>query len=413
MAINIVNITPLVKRFHAMFVASTSTVGNAKVLANAIMDAVPKLSGGEVSYTLLGERITFTPNTLYGHKTMDGAIVTDMDVALRHCLSTIAAPALGRRMEKDPLALAEYIQSVVIKFFQGGALGGAIYDTGKWSISPHWVPIETPTPLEVTSGSIEDPAVRLLNLMSLTNLEGEDSRKAASCAVDPFYTLLALGGQTVVTVDPAPAISDAFWEGWKPQLVHAGGDATDVVTRASTLVVNDDSDNVWETSAYDELFTSGSVMTMLQAPRVFCYTGMLSRLVYDAGSWWFRAGEKDYAVTGLNVDQVNFVKANQFAMKRAWLDSVRGLTVRQRSKMTAFAGSPLACALTDVSYKLDAIGQTFETMAITPAIKVFVASDPEAPASIKGVIDSGRATLSQAWLPESTDTYFTKLKGVK
>lgn len=413
MAINIVNITPLVKLFHSMFVASTSTVSSAKTLANSIMDAKPRLAGGTISYTLLGEAVTFTPSTIYGHKTMDGAIVTDMDVALRHCLSTIAAPALGRRMEKDPVALAEYIQSVVIKFFQGGALGGAIYDTGKWSISPHWVPIETPTPLEVLSGSIEDPAVRLLNLLSLVKIEGEDSRKAASCAVDPFYSLLAIGGQTVVTVDPAPVVSDAFWDGWKPQLVHAGGDATDVLTRASTMVPNDDSDNVWETSAYDELFTSGSVMTMLQAPRVFCYTGMLSRLVYDAGSWWFCAGEKDYAITGLNVDQVNFVKNNQFAMKRAWLDTIRGLTVRERSRMTAFAGSPLACALTDVSYQLDATGQVFETLPITDAIRVYVASDPEAPASIKSVVDAGRAYLAQAWLPESTDAYFTKLKGVK
>lgn len=409
------DVTQFVLKLHSLFVAkATSGADKVDVLAWDLAVAPVRLEKGVGYVQLYGVEYAVTPDTVCMLKTADGGIVTDMTLPMRVLFMTLLGPLMGQRLKANPRVMAEYLQSLTWRFFQGGSVGGAVLDSGRWSISPHWVAFETPEPIDVLAGSIEDPVVRSMNLLGFKDQNAEDARKGAQCAVDPFYSLLAVGGNTLIRYKRGPAITDEFLDRWKPQLHHVGGDVTDVTSRPSTFVAKQDGDP-WETDAYDEMLKSGTVMTMLQAPRVFCIPGLLSRLEWDgvSGHHWCKTVEKDFRIDGISQADVAFAQQNAALLKFAWLDTARGVRPSDGARITAFASSPMGYALGKVGFNPAVSKAHFERLTMTEQVMLMMRSDPQCPPSMTWMLAFPGRTMSRSWIAASDDAYFDKLRGLQ
>lgn len=404
----LLDVFPLIDDFHTKFIAKNTSTASLTPIADMIIASRSSITAGVATVRFNGRLYVFTPNHIPGMVTADGIIVTDYSLFLRSFLFALLAPTLGQRTTSDPRAIAEVLRSSTLRFFSGGGLGGAILDGRTWKISPHWLPIRNPNPLAAAASTIEDPNSRILNRFAAETQDGENAKKAAKVAVDPFYTLLAVSGATNLLTSEY-VNTDIHDVKWEVTLVHAGGEADDVVTRVGTWVSDDSGSVDWNSSAYDEMISAGFLLSALQLPRVLCYNNILCRVRQEGSDFWFRGKSKDFKLSISAATPWQVVRDNSFDWKMSWLDSFRGIPLGKPRRVTAMQCSPLVSVTAANPFKKDTTLAALSSITMTASRRAWMRSDPSCPEVIRWLADSSMAVVHQGWFPKETDSYFNLL----
>lgn len=411
MAVKFFYVDDFLKDLHRRFISKDSPALETQLdlFVADIVQSRASITNGFASVKFGPTTYTFRPTMIPLMSTADGGLATDATLLARQFLTSLVAPTIGVRASKDPRATAEYIRAFAMKFFTGGTVGGAILDTGRWYISPHWMPFPPPNPVEEVSASIEDPVSRTLHRWAAETADGENAKKGAAVAADPYFALLAIEGTTKVTT-AAYTIKDLMALEWSVSLVHAGDDAEDVVTRPATLVTSGLDTTTpahWMSDAYEEYMEkSGNVLALLQTPRTFMYNRILDRVAKDPdGTWWFRGFKTDYKLAVGNEAAIMAVRQDPTSFKLSYLDMIRGVPLGKPRLTTAFQGSALGGILGAYDFRSTANTSAFTPWDISSSRRAWLASDPNTPASLKWLIATPLTEISSAWLPVSTDDY--------
>lgn len=412
---HICDVLPFIRLSHKLFVDKTTSTDKLGPATDALLGSRGQVISGIGQIQIDGVTYQFHPNSAFGVATADGVIVVDFTLYVRTLFMSLLAPSFGQRYEKDPTALADTWRHMTLRFFSGASVGGAICDNGNWRISPHWLPMQTPNPVIVTTSTIEDPISRILNMFTAPGgVTAEDVQKGQKACVDPFFTLLGVGGTTLVTIPSYTFRDITTLDGWEPTLVDPGNDATDVLTRAGTFTPADGGAATWASSAYEDFVSSGFIMASLQLPRVLTQPTMLDRIVPDeavAGRFWFRSTSKDYAIQGIDQAKLDLLKAHAFDYKCSWLDTLRGVRSRP-STVAATIASPLISIKYGASFKAGLTKPYLDAIPLTLARRAWMRSDPNWPSDLRWLADTASPTITAAWFKESYTPYFTLLKGV-
>lgn len=409
------NVQPMVSYLYDKFISSSSpsVEEQVRLMTDDIISARAVVSGGKASVTFAGTTYLISPRAVPHTPTADGGLVTELHLFIRSFLLSLLGPALQQRYDRMPNGMVEAIRTYCMKFWAGGSVGGAIVDSGVMWISPHWLPVPPPLPLEAVSATIEDPVVRFLHLWAAETQDGENAKKGARLSADPYFTLLAMKSNSMIdTFDYE--LKDIDGLDWHVALSHAGGDGADVISRPGTFVPAEsgDSGSHWMTSAFDDLLGSGYILSLLQMPRACLYNRLLDRVVVENGEHWFVGTDKDYKLTvGANTD-LSVVATRPYDWKMTWLDTLRGVPLGSARRVSALRASPLGGIVMSAEFNSSYVSKSLDTLAVTEAVRAWIRSDPACPPQIKWVADVATSQLSQAWFPASSDAYFKILKGI-
>lgn len=414
MAVRICDVKPLMDLSYQLFIKKETSTASLLVIADKLMRSRGSVGNGMGTVILDGVSTTFGPADAFGVKTADGVLVTDFSLLLRSMLMSLLAPSIGQKYSTDPMAMAETWRSASLRFFSGASLGGAVYDSKRWRISPHWLPIETPAPVALSYSTLDDPISRTLALFPVTDLDKENTQKAMRMSSDPYFILLKMGGTTLLSITQYTHLDVSGVKDWVPVLVEVpGGD--DVLQRTGTFVGDDDNRVDWGSTAYDQFVNSGFVAASLQVPRVFTQPSILDRLVPDAGRagrFWFRSTVKDYAFEGLTAESLAYMKANARALKLSWLDDMRGFNLKP-SVLTAINASPLGYMVAGIQFKPGVTRTTDSPIEMTTNRRAWIRSDIGWSEKARWLADTSLTYIHRGWFKDVTDAQFAKLLEVK
>lgn len=410
----LLDITPMAQYLFTKFTSTASPSVDAQI-DQFIVDLISSsatLSKGVATVRFAGTTYQFRPTDYPVMVTADGGLATDLSLFCRQLLLAMLAPTIGQRATRDPKAVAEFARSFAMKFFGGGTTGGALYDTGHWYISPHWLPIPPPNPVQEVSATAEDPVSRTLYRWAAETQDGENAKKAAKVAADPYFALLAVEGNTKIPTS-AYHLYDLMNYQYSVTLIHAGGDATDVVTRAPSLVAAEFDTTTpahWMSDAYEEfLDSSGTVLAMLQMPRCTMYNRLLERIVKEDTSYWFRGYVKDYELEIAHWENLVAVRDHIYDFKMSYLDMVRGINVGKPRLAPALLLSPLGGMAGAFEFKESVSRNAFEWFSLTESVRAWIRSDPGCPAALSWLANTPLTRISSAWLPAATDNYVSSV----
>lgn len=371
---------------------------------------VSRASDREFRLQLGGYNFVVRTNSLPWFQTADGGVVTDFCLQTRELFMALCAPLLGRRYDRTARDIADWYRGVLLAFMSGGETGGAVYAFGKWSISPRWVPIAPPQVLPVEGALYDDPFTIIgRTFQTGDNLRAENITKAMKLSVDPLYHMFRVAGTAVLTVPQFEFVDvqNAFKD-WRPQLVYAGGDAMDVVTRAGTFVGDPEAGD-WRSSAYDETAGSGRILAVLQQPALFDQTGISARLKNEDGTWWFLKSDKDHKLGGQVVQECVDLLPRLKDLKLSWLSQRLGVRLVPGAKITALYASPLFFINQGTRFRVDLSPLTAAWVVSAEAL-AWVRSDPRSPQGLLRFAGFVGKTISEAWLTPEEVT-FLKQKG--
>lgn len=406
----LLDVTPLAQYLFTKFTSTTSPSVELQVdqFVTDLITSSASLSKGVATVRFAGTTYQFRPTDYPVMATADGGLATDLTLFCRQLLLAMVAPTIGQRATRDPRAVAEFARSFAMKFFGGGTTGGAIYDTGHWYISPHWLPIPPPNPVQQVSAAVEDPVSRTLYRWAAETQDGENAKKAAKVAADPYFALLAVEGNTKVLTQ-AYTLYDLMTFKYSVTLVHAGADATDVVTRAPSLTAAEFDTTTpahWMSDAYEEfLASSGTTLAMLQLPRCVMYNRFLERVVQEGADYWFRGHAKDYKLAVEHWENLVVVRDHPYDFKMSYLDMVRGVHVGKPRLAPALLLSPLGAMAGAFEFKESVSRNAVDWFNISDAVRAWIRSDPACPAALTWLANTPLTKISSAWLPASTDQY--------
>lgn len=405
-----VDVQPLVDYFHDLFIKDNgvSTAQQTATVVDDMINVQTSISAGKAFVKFANKDFVFDPSSVPFTATADGGIITELHLFCRSFLLSLISPLLGRRYERMPDAAAEGARAYCMKFFGGGPVGGAILDTGKLWISPHWLPIPSPNPLEAVSASVEDPVSRLLYRWASETRDGENAKKGARLSADPYFALLAMEANSLVSTR-AYKVQNLKDLKWHISMKHAGNDADDVVTRASTFTPDDSGPASWLSSAYEEGLGSGYVLAMLQLPRAFLYNKLLDRIKKEGEQYWFSSVAKDYELDISSDTTIDAVRLNTYDWKMTWLDSLRGVPMGAAKTLSAVRASPLGGILANPSFNTTYEKGACRVLQLSDNVRAWIRSDPNAPQAVRWVADVARSNLSEAWFPIGSESYFDLL----
>lgn len=416
MAINVTDITPLAEALHSRIIRKGSTKASTAKVTDWLLTARPRLDAGKIKLLFDGlQEMSFEANSIFGVQTADGVIVTDFSLALRDLCLSIGSLCLGKKPERDPAAIAEVLIQLCLRFFSGGSVGGAIYDSGHWEISPAWLPVPPPIPLRAISSSIDSPVSRTLHRLYVQDFDGRrDLEKAARTALDPNFQLLAVGGTSVLELNLSTVtrVSGSQLANWKPTLVYSGTSTdTSAVHRPGTFVGDQDFSD-YRSGAYDDLLGEGYVLANLQIPRIFAAPGLVDRVVKDGGEYWFRRATTDLKVVGINDAVLALLQSNFVGCKIGWLDELRGFKLQNApTRLTAVHASPLGYASIAGVFKRVS-RSAVKSLALTEARRAWIRSQPHLAAKFTWLANTTASYIAKPWVDATQSGLFEELEAI-
>lgn len=372
--------------------------------------AAKQVDNSTIKLSLAGHTFSVRTNAFPWFQTADGGVVFDWCLQTRELMQTLCAPLFGKRFPTQAKALAQWYVGLTTGLFQGQDGGGAVYAFGKWHISPRWLPIPALTVLPVDGALYDDPfSIVGRTLQGSDNIDAENISKTMKIMVDPLYHMFRVAGTTQLTI-PVYDFVDAHecFKNWGPQVVHSGGEAMDIVTRAGTYAGDAESGD-WTSHAYDESYGYGKVLAALQAPLVFDQRNIHTRLVKEGSQWWFIKSDRDIALTG-NIDDTAVSTLPRYKdLKISWLSQRLSVKLTPGSKVTALYASPLYFIKHAATFTkpLRIISGRWTVSDVALA---YVRSDPRAPQSLLRLSSCVGKSLSIGWLLDAEEA-FLRAKG--